>query len=287
MAARLQTVTGHSREVMAALNLRPANRGDFELMIQAGAEAAWSTDRGVPIVEGILKALRDGGIALPTIGRIERAAIAGRARGRKQAYLALTATLSPAQREQLDTLLLVDEKSGRSPIAWLREVGMAPKAENVRGLLERLRRLREIAIDPHINEAIHADRFQQLVQEARVTPAQLLSRYRSSRRQALLTAFVLDQEKRLVDAALEMTDQIIGGSFARAGKSKERSFVASGRDVGRLMRLFHSTIDALATAQDGSIDDFEAVDRAVGWDKLLRARVRTQSACAGGRRLIL
>jgi hypothetical protein len=31
--ARLQTVTGHSREVMAALNMRPANLGDFELMI--------------------------------------------------------------------------------------------------------------------------------------------------------------------------------------------------------------------------------------------------------------
>ncbi len=135
----------------------------------------------MPIVEGILRALRDSAIALPTIGRIERAAIAGRARGRKQAYSALTATLSPAQCEQLDSLLVVDEKTGRSPIAWLREVGMAPKAENVRGLLERLRRLREIAID------------------------------------------------------------------------------------------------ALATAQDGAIDGFEAVNRAVGWDKLLRARPQAAS----------
>lgn len=33
-----------------------------------------------PIVQGILAAVKGAGIVLPTIGRIERAAIAGRAR---------------------------------------------------------------------------------------------------------------------------------------------------------------------------------------------------------------
>ena len=38
------------------------------------------------------------------------------------------------------------------------------------------------------------------------------------------------------------------------------------------MRLFHGTIDALAAAQAGDLDAFEAVDEAVGWAKLLRVR---------------
>ena len=43
-------------------------------------------------------------------------------------------------------------------------------------------------------------------------------------------------------------------------------------DVGRLMRLFHGTIDALALAQADKRDAFEAVDETVGWAKLQRAR---------------
>ena len=74
-----------------------------------------------------------------------------------------------------------------------------------------------------------------------------------------------------------MTDKLIGSLFARARKAKERRYVASTRDVGRLMRLFHSTIEALETAQQEQRDGFAAVDEAVGWAKLQRVRgeVRT------------
>jgi hypothetical protein len=90
-----QTVTDHAREAMAALGMRPSNQGDLELMIEAAAQAAWAGDRGTTIVQAVVDALKGAGIVLPTIGRIERAAIAGRARGRKRAYAALTAELRP------------------------------------------------------------------------------------------------------------------------------------------------------------------------------------------------
>jgi TnpA family transposase len=274
---RPQTVTDHAREAMAALGMRPSNQGDLELMIEAAAQAAWAGDRGTTIVQGVIDALKGAGIALPTIGRIERAAIAGRARGRKRAYAALTSGITLAQFEQLDALLAVDGKTGRTPLAWLRDMTSAPKADNARGLLERLTRVRSIGLDPKVADAVHPDRFRQLAHEGRATPAHLLARYRASRRHAVMTSLVLDQEGRLTDAVLEMTDRIVGGCFTRGGNSKERSYVATGRDVGRLMRLFHSTIDALATAQDGGVDGFEAVDKAVGWDKLLRARPQAAS----------
>ena len=53
-----------------------------------------------------------------------------------------------------------------------------------------------------------------------------------------MSSLVLDHEGRLTDAVLEMTDRIVGGCFTRGGNSKERSYVATVRDVGRLMRLF-------------------------------------------------
>src|SRR3954471_23229372 len=80
-----------------------------------------------------------------------------------------------------------------------------------------------------------------------------------------------------------MADRLIGGLFAKARNAARRRYAASAGDVGRLMRLFHGTIEALAAAQEDDADALEAVDDAVGWPKLLRARdqVRDLAALAG------
>jgi hypothetical protein len=92
------------------------------------------------------------------------------------------------------------------------------------------------------------------------------------RRRALLVAVLVDLEARLTDAILDMADKLIGAMFARAKKAKERRYVASTKDVGRLMRLFHGTIEALAVAQQCERDAFVVVDETVGWAKLLGVR---------------
>ena len=71
----------------------------------------------------------------------------------------------------------------------------------------------------------------------------------------------------------QMTDKLVGGFFAKARNATRRRYVASAGNVGRLMRLFHGTIDALAAAREAKGDAFEAVDEAVGWPKLLRIRL--------------
>lgn len=53
-------------------------------MIEAAAQSAWSTDRGQPIVAGVIAALFASKIILPAPAVIERTAIAGRARARKR-----------------------------------------------------------------------------------------------------------------------------------------------------------------------------------------------------------
>ena len=56
-------------------------------------------------------------------------------------------------------------------------------------------------------------------------------------------------ENRLTDAVLDMADKLIGGMFAKARNATRQRYVASAGDVGRLMRLFHDTIEALVAAQ--------------------------------------
>jgi hypothetical protein len=49
-------------------------------------------------------------------------------------------------------------------------------------------------------------------------------------------------------------------------------YAASAGDVGRLMRLFHRTIEAVARAQESDGNAFEVVEEVVGWARWLRVR---------------
>lgn len=276
-ARRPQTMTDHGRQLAARLGLRPPVAADLPLMIEAAAQAAWSTDRGEPIAAAVVAALRNAGVILPAAAVIERTAIAGRARARKRAAGALLHGLTPAQVVAVEGLLAADPLIGMTRFAWLKAMPLAPKADHVGELLDRLHRIRSIGLPPETARRVHEERLRQLVREGQSSDAYQLGRYAAHRRRAILVATVLDLEARVTDAVLDMTDKLIGGLFARARNAKHRRYAATATDVGRLMRLFHGTIDALATAQAGDLDAFEAVDSAVGWPKLLRIRGEVQA----------
>src|SRR3546814_5358146 len=90
--------------------------------------------------------------------------------------------------------------------------------------------------------ALHPKCFCRLVREGRASSAQLIGRYTPSRRRAMLAAMILDLEARLIDAALDMADRIIGGSFTRGNNKQRKSYAGTTRDVGRIMRLFDRTV---------------------------------------------
>ena len=271
-AGRLQTMTDHARILAAALGLRTATAADLPYMIEAAAQSAWSTDRGRPIVASVIVALRAENVILPAPGVLERAAIAGRARARKRAADAMLAGVSEQQLAMLDELAVVDTALKATPFAWLRNAPSSPKADHVGELIERLRFVRNIGLSADLAARIHGDRFHQFVREGRISDPHQLGRYTAHRRRAILAANMIDLEARLTDALLDMADKLIGGLFGRARKAKERRYVASTRDVGRLMRLFDGTIEALAIAQREQRDGFTVVDEVVGWAKLQRVR---------------
>ena len=72
-------MTDHARELAMTLELRGAAGTDIPFMIAVAADAAWSTDRGIVIAAGVINAMRQAKILLPSISTIERAGIAGRA----------------------------------------------------------------------------------------------------------------------------------------------------------------------------------------------------------------
>src|SRR5207248_2099039 len=64
-AGRPQTMTDHALVLATTLGLRSPSNADLPFMIEAAAQSAWSTDRGSPIVAGVIAALRTAKIILP------------------------------------------------------------------------------------------------------------------------------------------------------------------------------------------------------------------------------
>ena len=157
-------------------------------MIEAAAQAAWSTDRGQPIAAAVVAALRDAGVILPAASVIERAAIAGRARARKRAADVLLHGLTAAQVAEVDGLLAADPRVGMTRFAWLKAMPVAPKADHVGELLDRLRLVRGIGLPPETAGRVHEERLRQLVREGQTSDAYQLGRYAAPRRRATLVA---------------------------------------------------------------------------------------------------
>src|SRR5271166_1909662 len=271
-ARRPQTMADHARLLAITLGLRSSANTDLPMMIEAAAQAAWSTDRGQPLAAAVVSALRAAAVILPASSVIERTAIAGRARARRRAADALLAEVSDEEVAKLDRLLVLDSSVNTTPFAWLKAMPVAPKADHIRELLDRLRRVRDIGLPSEIPTRIHEERLRQFVREGYASDAHQLGRYATRRRRAILVATTIDPEARLTDAVLDMADKLIGGLFAKARNVTRQRYAAKAGDVARLMRLFHGTINALAAAQADDRDAFEAVDEAVGWAKLLRVR---------------
>lgn len=271
-AARAQTMTDHARDLAQTLGLRLAGRSDIPMMIDAAAEAARGTDRGLPIATGIMTALRANQILLPALSTIERAGLAGRARARKAAMQALVVPLSEIQSAAVDALIVRDKALGMSRLSWLKTLPDAARPDHIGLLLERLAFVRDLDLPAAKAATVHPDRARQFAREARLSPGYLIERYTPLRRRAMLVAYLADAEARLIDAALVMADKLIGGLFTRAKARQARNYAGTARDVARLMGLFQRTIDALASAVETDADPITVLDNNIGWATLLRAR---------------
>ena len=90
-AQRDETRREHLAELQAYLGMRSFGREDYRTMARIAFNESIGTDRGDAIAGAMVVHLRHQSILLPSAAVLEKIALAARARGRKQAYKALTA----------------------------------------------------------------------------------------------------------------------------------------------------------------------------------------------------
>jgi TnpA family transposase len=267
-AQRAETRREHLLELQLLLGLRSFRLADWRACLQAGANAAWATDRGEPIVQAMLAHLRSERVLIPAAAVLKRIGLAARVRARKRVFQVLAEGLTDARREALENLLTPDPALRRSRFAWLRDYAESPAPSNMLGLLDRLDFVRGLGVDQASSRRIHPARLGRLLAEAAVMTVQHIADLEPARRTAILVAQAADLETRLADAALAMFEKYVGALFSKAQNRDERRFQATKRDVAKTLLLFRRTIDALKQAQATGEDGVAVVDRQVGLKRL-------------------
>ena len=270
-ALRDQTRREHAVELQKYLRFRSFGLADWRACLRVGADTAWATDRGEPIVQAMLDHLRSANVLIPIAAVLERIGLAARARARKKAFEALAEGLTDATREALDKLLRVDPDVRRSRFAWLRDYSESPAPTNIIALLDRLDYVRDLGIGAERSARIHGARLGRLIDEGAVMTAQHIADLEPTRRRAILVAQVSNLETRLADATLAMFEKYMGSLFTRAHNRDERRFQATKRDVAKALILFRRTIAALKEAKQTGEDGVAVVDREVGMKRLDQA----------------
>ena len=239
----------HAAECQERLGPRPfGGRAATELIDQLLPEAI-ENDRLGSLAECVMETCRKQGIVVPPPASLERLCAQLRHRARREVYRRLTDDLTAGQRQRLDALTQHREKSHSSWLAWLSQMPEATKPSAVLGLIERLKHVRAIGVNPDCRHLVHQARLAQLAREAGRTTVQLVAGYERQRRHATLVATTLDLTSRLTDQAIDLFDRLIGAMFRKAEGRHTRAFQADARAINENVRLYARIGTALIAAQ--------------------------------------
>ena len=266
--------TRHEHHALAMRHLGLSSFGPehVQLAENIATSAAFSTDHGVRIIATLIEELRRSRLVLPSPDTIERFALKGRARARREAAAALFGSLSLAQRDRLQKLLVNDAAVGQTRLTWLRGFPHSTSPASMTALLDRLKYLRALNLPSNLGQDLHPDRLIKFAREGAVASVSLLNDFGERRRIATLGAQMVDLSITITDATIAMFERLTGQLFSRSRNRQEEVWRMGKARVGKLMQLFGESIDAMARAQELGHDPFVMLDAQIGWQKLLATR---------------
>src|SRR5208337_3491864 len=100
---------------------------------------------------------------------------------------------------------------------------------NLVALVERLRAVRKLGVEPDREQRIHRARYAAIAREIAILVPRGVSRLDGPRRLATLVVCAREMEAVLTDAALAMFDKMLGGVFRRADRARAKTLDASAR----------------------------------------------------------
>ena len=259
----------HSLECQRQLGLRPFGKRAAAELAELLLPQAIENDRLAHLAPLAIEACRQRRIIVPSAAAIERLCAELRLVAQREAYQRLTDGLSTEQRRRLDALTQRREETNLSWLAWLRQMPEAATPTAMLDLIDRLKHIRRIGIEPGRGHSIHQARLSQLVREAGRSTVQHVAGYERPRRHATLVAIGLDLCAGLTDQAVDMFDRLIAAMFRKAEGRHARAFQGDAKAINEKVRLYARVGAALIAAHETEQDAFGAIAAVMPWERFL------------------
>jgi len=267
-ALRDQTRRAHLAELQKTFGYRQFT-GESDRELRAWLlPVALNIGRGTVLVATVIEELRLRRIILPPLAVIERLCSEVRLRAERQTFRSLTASLTDGQIAELESLLTPRQDSAQSQLSWLRQPAGAATPRAFGGLVERLRLIRRLGINPAQARTIHQNRLSQIAREGGQSTVQHLLDFERQRRLATLVAVVLDLSATITDEAIEMFDKMLGSLFRKSERRYAERFQQSAKAINEKVRQFALVGRALIEAKKCAVDPFKAIMEVMPWEML-------------------
>ena len=246
----------HAREIRTGFGYREFTDGFARFRLARWLYAlCWTgTDRPSVLFDRATAWLVAEKVLLPGASALERLVARIRARAAQRLWRSLTRSITPAQRDRLDALLLSED--GRpSPLDRLRDGPYLRSGAELSRAVERLEEVRLLATGLPGTFHVPPGRVTALARFATVAKAQAVARMPEERRMATLLAFVHTLEATAQDDVLDLFDVVVTKLFSDAAAVGKKTRLRTIRDLDaaalKLRRAAGILVDD--TVNDGAV----------------------------------
>jgi TnpA family transposase len=242
---RDQTQSGHLQGVQAYLGFHDATSADLENLSTWLLERALEHDKPSLLLQLLCEKLYQGKIVRPGITRLEKMVASSRSQAQAEMLKRLSPLLNDERKAFLDSLLVADETTNHTALAWLGKGATSNSAPAMVFCLEKLTFLREQKIDQWDMSELTPNRLKLLAIIAKRSTNQALQRMTQERRFPILLAYLHQSLIDITDETIEIYDRCLWDCYSSARNDleafKKSVFKSSNEkimlleDVGKLV----------------------------------------------------
>lgn len=264
-AKRDTTRREHAAKIQKYLGLRSLAARDEQLFRSVLRAQAVQTGSNIAVVTALLGEMRSRRIIIPSISTVERIAYTIQEEARHLLFAELTTNLEEWQKDRLDTLLTLRDKT-QTYLVWLKNFPRRPTPQSVLSILDRIEYIDSLALPPRSSN-LYENRITRLAREGLRHTPQYIERLETTRRYGLLSAIVSELRKDLIDQAILMHDKMMGQFFNRSEWQQKEAFHKRGKAINEKVRLYARIGLALIRAKERNTSWEEAITSVIPWEK--------------------
>jgi hypothetical protein len=234
---RDKTRTNHLLKIQAHLGWRKATNLDFLLWQNWLLDRAMEHDRPSLLFQLLCEKLLTEKIVRPGVTILERMVITARSHATIETFNRLQFLLTSSTKAFLDSLLIADKITGRTPLTWLGRSETSNSPNAILNALSKLTFLAEYQVQLWDLSCLNPNRIKFLAQLGKKSSNQALQRANDDKRYPILVAFVYQIFEEVTDETMDLYIHCLGDIDARARRDLKEFHLREAKATNEKVRL--------------------------------------------------